>query len=173
MLVGQNHSLIRLLVMRCFRHRNVGFLFFSALLICHFSPSAYSNRDFLVCGLRTHGLCSLLAESFLLCTLVKHSLVFFVPQPDSTCPIESLPDDVMIRLHPNSRDGSSQTVYKTEPGTDTCSSHQTVYNAAYLQFKFREIVKNCSFFSDNVSAYSDEQTSCASAIKHDKVQDIR
>lgn len=36
-------------------------------------------------------------------------------QPDDTRPTDKTPDDVMIRLHPDSRDGSSQTTYKTEP----------------------------------------------------------
>ncbi|XP_053539293.1 tripartite motif-containing protein 66 isoform X2 [Ictalurus punctatus] len=36
-------------------------------------------------------------------------------QPDYTSPTDKTPDDVMIRRHPDSRDGSSQTAYKTEP----------------------------------------------------------
>ncbi|XP_053094283.1 tripartite motif-containing protein 66 isoform X2 [Pangasianodon hypophthalmus] len=36
-------------------------------------------------------------------------------RPEYTSPTERISDDVMIRFHPDSRDGSSQTVYKTEP----------------------------------------------------------
>ncbi|KAK3562040.1 hypothetical protein QTP86_025225, partial [Hemibagrus guttatus] len=62
--------------------------------------------------------------------------------PDYMSPTERILDDVIIRLHPDSRDGSSQTVYKTEP------------------------VLKCSLFSDNIYAYSHENTSCTSANKY-------
>ncbi|XP_060796705.1 tripartite motif-containing protein 66 isoform X2 [Neoarius graeffei] len=38
-----------------------------------------------------------------------------VQRLENTSPTERSPDDVMTRLHPHSCDGSSQTVYKTEP----------------------------------------------------------
>ncbi|KAG7327113.1 hypothetical protein KOW79_008719 [Hemibagrus wyckioides] len=43
---------------------------------------------------------------------------------DYTSPTERIPGDVMIRLHPDSRDGSSQTVYKTEPDNVYAYSHE-------------------------------------------------
>ncbi|KAM9461106.1 tripartite motif-containing protein 66 isoform 2-T2 [Clarias gariepinus] len=45
-------------------------------------------------------------------------------QPDYTSPPEGTPEDEMIRLHPDSRDGSSQTVYKTEPESAYAYSYE-------------------------------------------------
>ncbi|KAF5898668.1 tripartite motif-containing protein 66 isoform X1, partial [Clarias magur] len=45
-------------------------------------------------------------------------------QPDDTSPSEGTPEDAMIRLHPGSRDGSSQTVYKTEPESAYAYSYE-------------------------------------------------
>lgn len=59
-------------------------------------------------------------------SLLLHTsqIFFFVLKPDYTSPAERILDDVMIRFLPDSRDGSSQTFYKTEPGTE--SSYSTV-----------------------------------------------
>ncbi|XP_027023769.2 tripartite motif-containing protein 66 [Tachysurus fulvidraco] len=44
--------------------------------------------------------------------------------PDYTSPAERILDDVMIRFHPDSRDGSSQTFYKTEPDNVYACPHE-------------------------------------------------
>lgn len=91
----------------------------------------YSNWNFLICGVGAHELSSVLTKSFLLCVSVRSSFCF-LPKPDNMSLSERTPCDVMIGLHPDSRDGSSQTVYKTEPGTETCFSLESHFNTFWM-----------------------------------------
>lgn len=146
----------------------------SALNIKHYSRSHWLYRRLLP-GLWSSSSLPLQLGDWRFCSLHISQIFFvFVPQPDYTSPTDKTPDDVMIRRHPDSRDGSSQTAYKTEPGIETC--FPTIHVIDILDLI---VVQHWStiLFSDNVyTSYSYENISCISPAKYStsrKVQDTR